>query len=171
MFVVDVESVFPYINVQKGSKSAGLLVSDKILIGSCTILKALGVLIVNKPSPTGALNCNSLSAEVGLESIIGAPRGLDQVSELWVVTWALASTVLDWSKRFPEEGVVPVSTTEEADLTGNTSDGWVILLLHGLLNLIYLLVVLHDVSLVMTIEMIIHLLLSEDGLKIVQSVG
>ena len=60
--------------------------------------------------------------------------------------------------------MVPVSTTEEADLTGDPSDGRVVLLSHGLLDLIDLLIVLDDICLMMAVVVIVHLRLSQHGL-------
>lgn len=52
MLVVNVEGVLPDVNVQKGNKSAGLLISDEILVSSGTVFEALGLFVVHEPSPT-----------------------------------------------------------------------------------------------------------------------
>ncbi len=47
MLVVNVEGVFPNVDIQERRKATWLLVSDEILVDSGTILKRLGMLIVN----------------------------------------------------------------------------------------------------------------------------
>ena len=67
--------------------------------------------------------------------------------------------------------MVPVAAAEEADFSGEACNDGVVFLGHGSINLIKLLVILHNVCLVMSIEMVVHLFLGENGGKGIQLVG
>ena len=171
VFVVNVEGVLPDVDIQKGGEAAGLLVGDQVLVLRGAVLQRLRLLVVHEPAPAGALDGRRLRRKVRLEGVVGPPGLLDQLGEVGGVAWALATATLDRGERVPEERVVPVAATEEADLTGDPRDGRVVLLGHGLLDLIDLLIVLDDVGLMVTVIVVVHLRLCQHGLQVVQGPG
>lgn len=171
MLVVDVEGVLPDVDVEQGHEAEGLHICDQVLIHGGAILEALGVGVVYEPSPAGALDLSGLSVEGFDESIIRAPAVLDCLSERRRITGTGAATAGDGCQTFPEEGVVPVTTSEEAYISGNLSESGIILLGQGSIDLVELLVVLGHVRFVVTVVMVVHLSLAQHGLQGVQLVG
>ena len=136
VLVINVEGMLPNVDVKQRYKTIRLLVSDQVLVCSGSVLKALGSLIVNEPSPSTALNSCGLSTEPFLELIITTPTSFDEFWEFRIFTRTLATTILDRSQRLPEESVVPVATPEKSNLTGDPCDGLRIIFRLGLLDLL-----------------------------------
>ncbi len=97
MFVINVEGMFPDVNVKKRYKTIRLLVSDQVLVGSGSKLKTFCTLVVNEPSPSTALNSCSLSTELFLELIISSPASFDKFCKVRIIIRTLATTILDRS--------------------------------------------------------------------------
>ena len=56
MLIVNIESVFPYVNIEQWHEPSWLLISDQILVDRRAILQALGASVVHEPAPPTALH-------------------------------------------------------------------------------------------------------------------
>ena len=60
MLVVNVEGVFPDVDVEKGGEAIGLLIGDQVLVLRGTVLKRLSILVIHEPTPAGTLDGRGL---------------------------------------------------------------------------------------------------------------
>lgn len=106
VLVLEVVGVLPNINSQKGNQSSGGL--KRILVGRGGDLKALELLVVAQPTPSGALNSSSLGVELGDELVKRAPGLLNLLEK---ITRGLGDLLVTRGQVLPKEGVVDVAWT------------------------------------------------------------
>lgn len=151
--------VLPGINTEKGL----VLANNGVLVGVGADTDLAGLLVLDEPGPTAALNTSQRGVEIVLELIeaaVGAVDGLAEGAGGGLTTaGALGSQVL------PEEGVVQVTTAVEVDrrLQGNL--GGDITLGLGLLELLNGVVVVGDIGVVVVLVVDLHDLSGNGGLK------
>jgi hypothetical protein len=125
--------MLPSINTQDW----GVLSNDWVLVGIGANLNVTGLVVLDEPGPSTALDTGESSVELGLEIGEGAVRGLNsrldsglalhprpdnpefvlyfRITHFQLALWLTTTTLSLWCQVLPEERVVDVSTTVEVD--------------------------------------------------------
>lgn len=109
VLILEVVGVLPGINSQKRLQVS----SDRVLVGAGDNAEGAGGLVLDEPSPPGALDTGESSVGLLLEGIKGAKIVVDSSEELalGLTTTALAVG----GEVLPEQAVVDVTTAVEVD--------------------------------------------------------
>lgn len=112
VLVVKVVGVLPDVNVHDRDKVRAHI-RDQVLVDGGTEVEGLLSLVVDEPAPAGALNGGGACVEDADELLHATPALDDSV----VKGARLGESAVGlWAERVPEELVVQVTTTVEADL-------------------------------------------------------
>jgi hypothetical protein len=167
--------VLPSINTEQRLKLAndGVLVLVGVSNGSdsiphptysiCADANLPGLLVLDEPSPSTALDAGESSVHLGLElaeTTVGGVNGLGQSAGGGLAT---ASTL--GGQVLPEEGVVKVTTAVEVDGGLESNLGSDVTLVLGLLELLNGVVVVGDIGVVVVLVVNLHDLAGDGGLQ------
>lgn len=111
--------MFPHIN----SENRDIRSIDRILIlGSLNLKSPLSSTLTNEPAPARTLKTEEFSTEGFDEGIVGSPSRNDSLTQDRRMA-DIISRGAGWSEVLPEEGVVDVAATVEAELLLESDQG------------------------------------------------
>jgi hypothetical protein len=107
VLVLEVVSVFPYIDPQQGNQTGGSL--ERVLVGAGSDHQAVVWLVITQPSPARPLNTNGSGRHGLLESFKGPKLCFDHVVEVTVRHLTAASP--NRRQVLPKDGMIQMTAT------------------------------------------------------------